>query len=82
MRESGGNPNNVNTTDSNAAKGTPSIGLAQVIQPTFNQYAVRGHNNIRNPVDNVAAAIKYIKAQYGNISNVQQANSKLPPKGY
>lgn len=82
MRESGGDPGNVNRSDSNAAAGHPSIGLAQVIQPTFDRYAARGHHQIRNPVDNVAAAINYIKATYGDISRVQQANPHLPPKGY
>lgn len=81
-RESGWNPNAVNNSDSNAAAGTPSIGLAQVIQPTFDQYKVPGFTNIYNPVANVAAAIRYIVATYGNISNVQQANPNLPPKGY
>lgn len=81
-RESGWNPNAVNNSDSNAAAGTPSIGLAQVIQPTFDQYKVPGLTNIYNPVANVAAAIRYIVATYGNISNVQQANPNLPPKGY
>jgi phage-related tail protein len=30
----------------------------------------------------VAAAIRYIVARYGNITNVQQANANMPPKGY
>jgi hypothetical protein len=34
-QESGGNPTIVNLTDSNAAAGTPSVGLMQVIGPTF-----------------------------------------------
>ena len=33
--ESGGDPNAVNNWDSNAQRGTPSKGLLQVIQPTF-----------------------------------------------
>lgn len=78
-RESAWNAGAVNRTDSNAAKGTPSQGLAQVIAPTFASY---GSGNILNPVDNVAAAINYINAVYGGIQNVQQANASLPPKGY
>jgi SLT domain-containing protein len=37
---------------------------------------------ILDPVGNVAAAIRYIVARYGNITRVQQANASLPPKGY
>lgn len=37
-RESGGNPTNQNNTDSNAQKGTPSQGLFQIIQPTWESH--------------------------------------------
>ena len=59
MHESAGNPSAVNGWDSNAAKGTPSIGLLQVIQPTFNAYQLAGHGNIYNPVDNIIAGARY-----------------------
>jgi SLT domain-containing protein/phage-related protein len=81
-RESNWNPGAVNNSDSNAAKGTPSRGLAQVIQPTFDAHKAPGYNNINAPVDNVAASINYIKSRYGSIENVQQANANMPPKGY
>ncbi|MFE5332571.1 transglycosylase SLT domain-containing protein [Embleya sp. NPDC056575] len=82
-RESGGNPRAINTTDSNARAGIPSQGLAQVIPPTFAAYRVASlANDILDPVANIAASINYIKAQYGNISGVQQANPNLPPRGY
>ncbi|SOE25603.1 transglycosylase SLT domain-containing protein [Streptomyces sp. OK228] len=82
-RESGWNPNAVNQTDINAKNGVPSQGLAQVIPPTFVSNHVAGtSNNILDPVANVAAAIRYITRGYGNITNVQQANAGLPPKGY
>lgn len=82
-RESGWNPNAINLTDSNAAAGDPSRGLAQTIMSTFMAYHAAGTStNIYDPVANVAAAIRYIVATYGNISNVQQANANLPPKGY
>src|SRR5690606_9319359 len=44
QQESGGNPNAINNWDSNARRGTPSKGLMQLIDPTFNAYAgdVRG----------------------------------------
>ncbi|MGW0682863.1 transglycosylase SLT domain-containing protein [Streptomyces sp. NPDC002754] len=60
--ESGGNPNAINNWDINAKNGTPSIGLAQVIGPTFAAY---GSGNIYDPVDNVTASLNYIKARYG-----------------
>lgn len=82
-RESGGNPNAINRTDSNAAAGHPSQGLMQTIPSTFNAYHQPGTSwNITDPVANIAAGINYIKARYGTIFNVQQANPNLPPKGY
>jgi phage-related protein len=82
-RESGWNPNAQNNWDSNAAAGMASRGLAQVIPPTFASNHVPGtSSNIFDPVANVAAAIRYITRRYGNITNVQQANANLPPKGY
>jgi phage-related protein len=64
--ESGGNPNAINLTDSNARAGQPSQGLMQVIPSTFAAYHVAGtSNNIRDPLANMAAAAAYIKARYG-----------------
>lgn len=70
QHESGGNPNAQNNWDSNAAKGTPSIGLMQTIGPTFNSYKLSGHDNIRDPVDNIIAGVRYAVARYGSVSNV------------
>ncbi|MCY0943497.1 transglycosylase SLT domain-containing protein, partial [Streptomyces antarcticus] len=82
-RESGGNVRAVNNSDSNAKAGTPSKGLAQVIDPTFRAYHQAGTSwDIFDPVANIAAAINYIKARYGDISRVQQADPTKPPKGY
>lgn len=82
-RESSWNPRAINLTDSNAAAGDPSRGLAQTIMSTFLANHVPGTSmNIYDPVANVAAATRYIVRTYGNISNVQQANANLPPKGY
>ncbi|MFC9657387.1 phage tail tape measure protein [Bacillus subtilis] len=69
MKESGGNPNAINLTDSNARAGHPSQGLMQTIPSTFSSNAFPGHNNILNPVDSILAAINYIKGRYGDISN-------------
>ena len=81
-RESGFNPRATNLWDSNAKKGTPSIGLMQTIGPTFRAYALPGYGDIYNPVHNAIASIRYIRARYGDISRVQQANPNKPPKGY
>lgn len=71
MFESGGNPNAINLTDSNAAAGHPSQGLMQTIPSTFNAYHVPGTSyNIDNPVANIAAAIGYIKSRYGSIAAI------------
>jgi TP901 family phage tail tape measure protein len=82
QRESGWNPRAQNNSDINAKRGTPSKGLAQVIDPTFQAYRdPRLPNDIWNPMANVAAAIRYILARYGSIFNVQQAVGKVP-RGY
>jgi LysM repeat protein len=70
QHESGGNPNAQNNWDSNAAAGHPSIGLMQTIGPTFNAYKLPGHDNIRNPIDNIIAGVRYAISRYGSISNV------------
>ncbi|WP_051452054.1 LysM peptidoglycan-binding domain-containing protein [Actinospica robiniae] len=73
MNESSGNPSAENGWDSNAAAGTPSIGLMQMIQPTFDAYALSGYNDIYNPVDNIISAVIYAQATYGGLDNVVAA---------
>jgi WXG100 family type VII secretion target len=68
--ESGGNPHAINNWDSNAAKGTPSKGLMQTIDPTFNSHKLPGHGDIYNPVDNIIAGVRYAIERYGSVSNV------------
>ncbi|MEK5502981.1 phage tail tape measure protein [Bacillus sp. FSL M8-0168] len=82
MKESGGNPNAINRWDSNAKAGHPSQGLMQTIPSTFNAYKFPGHNNILNPVDNILAAINYIKARYGDISKHPGLRSMARGGGY
>ncbi|MED5589638.1 transglycosylase SLT domain-containing protein [Bacillus subtilis] len=67
MKESGGNPNVVNNWDSNAKAGHPSQGLMQFIPSTFNAHKEPGHGNIKNPVDQILAAINYLNSRYGGI---------------
>ncbi|MGW0824294.1 transglycosylase SLT domain-containing protein [Streptomyces sp. NPDC002845] len=71
MRESSGNPQAINNWDSNAAAGTPSKGLLQVIDPTFAAYHVPGTvYDPFDPVANITAACNYAAARYGSIDNV------------
>jgi hypothetical protein len=68
--ESGANPRAYNGWDSNAAAGHPSEGIAQVIGPTFHAYALPGHHDIWNPVDNMIAAFRYAISRYGSMNNI------------
>ncbi|MER7401758.1 LysM peptidoglycan-binding domain-containing protein [Streptomyces sp. NPDC000070] len=71
MRESSGNPQAINNWDSNAAKGTPSKGLLQTIDPTFQAYHVDGTSwDPYDPVANITAACNYAADRYGSIDNV------------
>ncbi|ANS64292.1 hypothetical protein SLINC_2068 [Streptomyces lincolnensis] len=74
MRESSGNPNAINGWDINAINGTPSIGLLQVIKPTFDAYHVAGTPwSQYDPVANITAAANYAADKYGSIDNVNSA---------
>lgn len=68
QQESYGDPTVVNMWDSNAKRGTPSMGLLQVIAPTYLQYAKRGLRQVKFqtlPYANIYAALKYAKSRYG-----------------
>ncbi|SEG99449.1 WXG100 family type VII secretion target [Nonomuraea solani] len=80
--ESGGNPNAINNWDSNAAKGTPSKGLMQTIDPTFNAHKLAGHGDIYNPVDNIIAGVRYAIERYGSVSNVPGVVNSKQGLGY
>ncbi|MGW0087851.1 transglycosylase SLT domain-containing protein [Streptomyces sp. NPDC003328] len=81
--ESGGNPGIVNTWDSNAKMGTPSVGLMQVIGPTFRRWAGPFVNTApqkfgvsTDPLANVYAGLNYAKNRYGsNWQSVLAGNS-------
>lgn len=75
QQESGGNPNIVNKWDSNWKRGTPSVGLMQVIGPTFRSYAGSMRNVgpflygvSVNPLANVYASMRYALAAYGSLA--------------
>ena len=70
MHESGGDPNAVNLTDSNAQAGTPSKGLMQCIQPTFDQWHLEPYDNVFGPVDSIIAGTRYAISTYGSLDGV------------
>ncbi|QFZ24190.1 lytic transglycosylase [Saccharothrix syringae] len=82
IKESNGNPNAVNTWDSNAMRGTPSKGLMQCIDPTFQYYKLPGHDDIYNPVDNIIAGVRYTYARYGGFHNHPGLVSMAVGSGY
>ncbi|MEU9919433.1 transglycosylase SLT domain-containing protein [Streptomyces sp. NPDC051001] len=74
IRESSGNPNAINNWDINAINGTPSIGLLQIIKPTFDAYHVSGTPFSQyDPVANIVASANYAADKYGSIDNVNGA---------
>ncbi|WP_327716245.1 transglycosylase SLT domain-containing protein [Streptomyces sp. NBC_00490] len=74
IRESSGNPNAINNWDVNAVNGTPSIGLLQIIKPTFDAYHVSGTPFSQyDPVANIVASANYAADRYGSIDNVNSA---------
>ncbi|MFC8831420.1 transglycosylase SLT domain-containing protein [Streptomyces sp. NPDC057137] len=74
IRESSGNPRAINNWDINAKNGVPSIGLLQVIKPTFDTYHVKGTPKSQyHPVANIVAAANYAADRYGSIDNVDSA---------
>ena len=75
-QESGGNDTVVNKWDSNWAAGTPSVGLMQVIGPTFDAYAGPfktvgpfEYGTSVNPLANVYAGLNYALHAYGSIAS-------------
>ncbi|WP_435238585.1 peptidoglycan DD-metalloendopeptidase family protein [Streptomyces sp. YPW6] len=73
-QESGGNPNAVNNWDINAKNGTPSVGLLQVIKPTFEAFAgmFRKQGPFKygvsvDPMANVYSSMRYAKSRYGSL---------------
>ena len=71
-QESGGNPTVVNKWDSNWTRGTPSVGLMQVIGPTFRSNAGPhvgtgpfSYGVSVDPVSNIFAGLNYAGRRYG-----------------
>jgi SLT domain-containing protein len=82
-QESGGNPTAVNRWDINWQNGTPSVGLMQVIGPTFSTYAgqFRGvgpfmYGTSIAPLPNIYSGLNYALHAYGSLSALNR------PGGY
>ncbi|WP_103512889.1 peptidoglycan DD-metalloendopeptidase family protein [Streptomyces sp. SM13] len=74
-QESGGNTRAVNRNDINWVNGTPSVGLMQVIEPTFNAYAGKYRKTgpkmygvSIDPMANIYASMRYALSRYGSLS--------------
>ncbi len=81
-KESGGNPHALNDWDSNAVAGTPSKGLMQCIDPTFQAHKLPGHDDIYNPVDNIIAGVRYTFSRYGGFEGHPGLASMAGGGGY
>ncbi|MFE3261003.1 hypothetical protein ACFXPS_38565 [Nocardia sp. NPDC059091] len=94
-RESGGDPDSVNTYDSNARAGHPSQGLTQTIPSVFLANLPKGASiaDINDPVANIVASMNYVmhdpthayyvKMDGSNLAErVQQADPNRLPAGY
>jgi soluble lytic murein transglycosylase-like protein len=66
QHESSLNPTAANTDASGGKPAATPIGLMQMLPSTFAAHAQPGRGNILDPVDNLSAAIDYIKDRYGD----------------
>jgi hypothetical protein len=81
--ESSGDPNAINLWDQNAQNGTPSTGLVQVIQPTFDAYKSADlADDIWDPAANIYAGMNYAIHRYGSIQNIPGVVSVNNGGGY
>ncbi|WP_030997507.1 transglycosylase SLT domain-containing protein [Streptomyces sp. NRRL F-5630] len=92
-QESGGNPTVVNKWDSNWQAGHPSVGLMQVIGPTFESYAGKYRSKgpkiygvSVDPMANIYASMRYALGSYGSLSKAYDrpggyAKGGFPPVG-
>ena len=67
--ESSLNPSAANVTASGGNLAKTPLGLMQMLPSTFAAHAQPGGGDILDPVDNVSAAIDYIRDRYGDPSS-------------
>jgi SLT domain-containing protein len=89
QQESGGNPTIVNKWDSNWIAGHPSVGLMQVIGPTFRSYAGKykrkgpfSYGVSVDPLANVYSSMKYALGAYGSLSKAYNRAGGYDSGGY
>jgi len=75
-QESGGNPSIVNRTDVNWQRGTPSVGLMQVIGPTYRSNVPKAfdrgpylYGTSTDPMANILASMHYAIGRYGSLAS-------------
>jgi len=66
QHESSLNPDAANVAASGGNPAGTPLGLMQMLPSTFAAHAQPGHTDILDPVDNLSAAIDYIKDRYGD----------------
>jgi hypothetical protein len=66
QHESSLNPAAANVAASGGHPAATPLGLMQMLPSTFAAHAQPGHTDILDPVDNLSAAIDYIKDRYGD----------------
>jgi soluble lytic murein transglycosylase-like protein len=64
--ESSLDPAAANTAASGGNAARTPLGLMQMLPSTFAAHAQPGHGDILDPVDNLSAAIDYIRTRYGD----------------
>lgn len=69
-KESSGNPDAVNKSDSNWVAGHPSFGLMQTIPSTFEAHALKGYKDKSDPVAQIIAGARYATSRYGSLAQV------------
>ncbi len=77
--ESGGNKTAVSPI---LVDGEHASGLLQMLPDTFYRYAMPGHQDIWNPIDNAIAAIRYIENDYGNPWSIPGIQNSSTYHGY
>jgi SLT domain-containing protein len=88
-QESGGNPTIVNKWDSNWKAGHPSVGLMQVIGPTFRAYAGKYmkkgpflYGTSVDPLANIYSSMRYALAAYGSLPRAYNRAGGYDSGGY
>ncbi|WP_298180544.1 transglycosylase SLT domain-containing protein [Saccharomonospora sp.] len=81
-RESSGDPQAINLWDINAKRGTPSKGLMQTIDSTFDAYKLPGYEDIYDPVSNIIAGVRYTLSRYGSFAEHPGLASMASGGGY